>query len=83
MMTARGPGGAYMIYMYIQICEMSITCISIVPLYPLLIHVSCKLNIHGKTLNEPTHFTCNIHINTRSRKEMFHTSRITFLCSKV
>ena len=31
----------------------------------------------------PTHHVFNVHINTRSGKETFHTSSMTSTCSKV
>ena len=41
-----------------------------------------KLNNYTATFNGPTHLI-DVHINTRNGKEMFHTSGMTFLCSKV
>ena len=42
-----------------------------------------SINMVGTTMYKPTHIILNVHINTRSGNETFHTSKFTARCSKV
>ena len=46
-------------------------------------HTGVGTIVQSTTMYTTTHLILNVHINTRSGKEMFHTRSMTFPCSKV
>ena len=53
------------------------------PHIPVLPNGRASFYTYNITFNGPTHPAFNVEINTRGVKEAFHTSSMTFLCSKV
>ena len=56
-------------------------CLSPLRLVILMVRLCSMVYIHVCIII--THLMLNVHINTRSGKEMFHTSSMTSPCSKV